>query len=58
MQSATITDSIHSICGRIGDSILKESARLKTLDNISVVVMAFEKAQEYLNNKFDNSSIL
>lgn len=40
--------SVHQICGRAADEILREAARLKTMDNISVVVMAFKKLSDYL----------
>jgi hypothetical protein len=35
--------SLHAICGKAADEILKEAAKLKTLDNISIVIMAFKK---------------
>lgn len=40
--------SVHQICGKAADEILREAARLKTMDNISIVVIAFKKLQDYL----------
>ena len=40
--------SIHAICGRAADEILKAAAINKTLDNISIVVIAFKRLQDYL----------
>jgi hypothetical protein len=42
--------NIHMICGRAADEILREAAKQKTLDNISIVVMGFKKLQDYLDN--------
>lgn len=42
--------SLHAICGKAADQILREAARLRTLDNISVVILGFQKLQDYLDN--------
>jgi len=36
------------MCGRAADEILREAARLKTMDNISIVMIAFKKFSDYI----------
>eukprot|EP00347_Sterkiella_histriomuscorum_P021331 403334371 len=42
---------IHSICGKIADEIIIQSAVQKSIDNLSVVVVGFEKLNQYLIDK-------
>lgn len=54
---ANTSISIHQICGRAADEILREAARLKTMDNISIVVMGFKKLSDYLERiRYSNTS--
>lgn len=41
--------SLHQICGKAADEILKVAALEKTLDNISIVLIAFKKLSDYLD---------
>ena len=41
--------SLHAICGKAADEILREAAKLKSMDNISIIVIAFKKLQDYLD---------
>jgi protein phosphatase 2C family protein 2/3 len=41
--------SLHQLCGRCADEILKEAAKNKTMDNISIVMMGFKKLQDLLD---------
>lgn len=44
-----INVSLHTICGRAADEILKEAAKQKSMDNISIVMIAFKPLQDYLD---------
>ena len=41
--------SLHAICGKAADEILKEAAKQKSMDNISIVMIAFKPLQDYLD---------
>ena len=43
-----LNTSLHQICGKCSDEILRFAAKEKTMDNISIVMIAFKKLQEYL----------
>jgi hypothetical protein len=45
MQPATL----HSISGLIGDEIIQAAARYHSIDNLSVVFVAFKKFEDYVN---------
>lgn len=45
MQPATL----HSISGLIGDEIIQAAARSHSIDNLSVVFVAFKKFEDYVN---------
>jgi serine/threonine protein phosphatase PrpC len=40
--------SIHKICGLIADEILNQAARNHSLDNLSIVFVAFQKFKDYV----------
>lgn len=42
------TISIHKICGICTDLILKEAAKNKSIDNISIVMIAFQRLHDYI----------
>lgn len=41
--------TLHEICGRAADEILREAAKLKSMDNISIIVIAFKRLQDYID---------
>ncbi|CDW85415.1 protein phosphatase 2c containing protein [Stylonychia lemnae] len=43
--------SVHQICGKIADQILIQCGINQSLDNVSVVFVAFQQLQAYLNEK-------
>lgn len=45
MQPATL----HSISGLIGDEVIQAAARYHSIDNLSVVFIAFKKFEDYVN---------
>ena len=42
------TPSIHTIAGQVADEILHASARNRSLDNLSIVFVAFQRFKEYI----------
>jgi len=50
-----ISMSIHQICGKAADEILREAAKLKTMDNISIVIIAFKKLHDLLEKLRHNN---
>ncbi len=47
--------TMHQICSKAGDEILRHSAKEKTYDNISIVVIGFKKMHEYLEKIRSNT---
>ena len=43
------SQSMHSLCGKCADEILRFAAKQKTMDNISIVMIGFKKLQDYLD---------
>lgn len=41
--------SIHTIAGQVADEILHASARKRSLDNLSIVFIAFQRYSDYIN---------
>ena len=40
--------SVHSICGKVADEILHQSAEKRSLDNLSIVFIAFKRFKDYI----------
>lgn len=45
--------SIHQICGYMAEQVMKASIAYKTLDNITVVLLAFKNFKSALQEEFD-----
>lgn len=43
--------SIHEFCGRAVENIMKLAFNKKTLDNITIVMIAFEGLENYFNSQ-------
>jgi len=43
---------IHQICGYVVEQVMKASVAYKTLDNITVVLLAFKNFKKALNEEF------
>ena len=44
------TPSIHTISGLVADEVLHASAKARSLDNLSVVFVAFKRFREYVES--------
>ena len=42
--------SLHTIAGLVADEVLHASAKARSLDNLSVVFVAFKRFKDYLEN--------
>ena len=47
------TPSIHKISGLVADEILHASAKARSLDNLSVVFIAFDRFKDYIESMED-----
>jgi hypothetical protein len=47
--AGTQATNLHQICGLITDEIIQSAARNHSIDNISVVFVAFKKFENYIN---------
>ena len=45
---------IHQICGYVVEQVMKASVSYKTLDNITVVMLAFKNFKHALSDEFQN----
>lgn len=41
--------TLHQICGLISDEVIQAAARCHSIDNLSVVFIAFKKFEDYVN---------
>ena len=48
-KKSLVNMSIHEICGYMAELILKESMARESLDNLSVVFIAFKNFQKYID---------
>jgi len=47
--------TVHQICGKVVDSLMQNAAIEKSLDNLTIVMVAFKGLQDYLSRQRDIS---